>query len=103
MFRSDWEGQTPKTSRLVHGTGIVAMGYVMEALHASDGARGPRRLRGRAAPARRADGLDSGEWDFGAERRRWNGLQNVPTDIKQLAHHLVQALRRGQERPDEAA
>lgn len=103
VFRSDWEGHTPKTSRLVHGAGITAMGYVMESLHSATGcdgreafAAGLRSLAGRTA-------WTSGEWDFGPERRRWNGLQNVPTDIKQLAHHLVQALKRGQERPDEAA
>src|SRR3546814_5958127 len=26
VFRSDWKGHTPKTSRLVHGAGIVALG-----------------------------------------------------------------------------
>ena len=31
-------GHTPKTSRLVHGAGIVAMGYVMESLVGSVGA-----------------------------------------------------------------
>src|SRR5207249_2290454 len=25
VFRADWEGMTPKTSRLVHGAGIVAL------------------------------------------------------------------------------
>ena len=39
VFRDAWEEQTPKTSRLVHGAGIVAMGYVMDLLHRSDGAR----------------------------------------------------------------
>jgi DGQHR domain-containing protein len=45
----------------------------------------------------------SGEWDFGSEKRRWNGLQNVPSDIKQLAHYLVQLLKRHQSRSSEAA
>src|SRR3546814_14016892 len=39
VFRSEWKGHTPKTSRLVHGAGIVALGYVMEVLALLDGAR----------------------------------------------------------------
>jgi DGQHR domain-containing protein len=97
-FKEDWEGKTPKTSRLVHGAGIVAMGYVMEALHVMIGAedreafaRGLRPLKGRTA-------WSAGEWAFDDERRRWNGLQNVPADIRQLAMYLVQELRRASSR-----
>ena len=94
VFSEDWEGKTPKTSRLVHGAGIISMGYVMETLHVTTGAedretfaRGLRHLKGRTA-------WSSGEWSFGAERRRWNGLQNVPADLRQLSLHLVQELKR---------
>lgn len=102
-FRDDWEGKTPKTSRLVHGAGIIAMGYVMEALHVMTGAedresfaRGLRHLKGRTA-------WSSGEWAFGHERRRWNGLQNVPSDIRQLSLYLVQELKRALPNSAEAA
>ena len=37
VFRNDWEHHTPKTSRLIHGTGVTAMGYVMEAIHSATG------------------------------------------------------------------
>lgn len=94
VFAEDWEGRTPKTSRLVHGAGVIAMGYVMEALHVMTGAedraafaRGLRLLKGRTA-------WSSGEWAFGDERRRWNGLQNVPSDIRQLSLYLVGELKR---------
>ncbi|PPQ34678.1 DGQHR domain-containing protein [Rhodoblastus acidophilus] len=94
VFAEDWEGKTPKTSRLVHGAGIVAMGYVMEALHVSTGsenrdsfARGLRLIKPRTA-------WSEGEWQFGDERRRWNGLQNVPSDIRQLSFYLVAELKR---------
>src|SRR3546814_20296102 len=41
VFRSEWKGHTPKTSRLVHGAGIVAPGYVLEELGgAPSGERG---------------------------------------------------------------
>jgi hypothetical protein len=55
--------------------------------HRDDFARGLRRLRGRTA-------WSSGEWAFGEERRRWNGLQNVPADIRQLSIYLVQELKK---------
>jgi DGQHR domain-containing protein len=99
VFAGDWEGHTPKTSRLVHGAGIVAMGYVMEELAAGgaedrdDFARGLRLLKGRTAWC-------EGEWQFGEERRRWNGLQNVPADVRQLSLHLVQELRRARVRQE---
>lgn len=32
VFKDEWDGHKPKTSRLVHGAGIVAMGYIMELL-----------------------------------------------------------------------
>jgi len=95
VFEHDWKGRTPKDSRLLHGAGIIAMGYVMEALHVMTGATdreefadGLRLLRGSTA-------WTEGEWTFGGERRRWNGLQNVPADVRQLSLHLVQVLKRG--------
>ncbi len=103
VFFEEWEGRTPKTSRLVHGTGIVAMGFVMEALHGALGASdrhgfaaGLRPLVGRTA-------WTSGEWAFGDERRQWNGLQNVPRDIKALTRYLLQELKRPIPRAVEAA
>ncbi|AZO73516.1 DGQHR domain-containing protein DpdB [Mesorhizobium sp. M1D.F.Ca.ET.043.01.1.1] len=103
VFADDWDGKSPKTSRLVHGAGIIAMGYVMEALHVMTGAedrqafaRGLRHLKGRTA-------WSSGEWVFGHEHRRWNGLQNVPSDIRQLSMYLVQELKRALPKTVEAA
>lgn len=102
-FRDDWEGQTPKTSRLIHGAGITAMGYVMEAIHSATGCDAREGFVAGLRPLVGKTAWTSGDWDFGAEKRRWNGLQNVPTDIKQLAHHLVQVLKRDQSVPSEAA
>lgn len=94
VFADDWVGKTPKTSRLIHGTGIIALGYVMDFLNSVKGAtsrdefaNGLRLLKGKTA-------WSEGEWEFGAERRRWNGLQNVPADVRQLSLHLVQVLKR---------
>ena len=93
VFAADWDNMTPKDSRLIHGTGVVALGYVMDYLNAVIGAetrdefaKGLRLLRGKTA-------WSSGEWDFGAEKRRWNGLQNVPADVRQLSFYLLQVIK----------
>ena len=103
VFAEDWIGQTPKTSRLLHGTGIIALGYVMDFLNSVTGAStrdefaaGLRLLKGKTA-------WSAGEWEFGAERRRWNGLQNVPADVRQLSFHLVQVLKRRLAENEQAA
>jgi DGQHR domain-containing protein len=94
VFASDWEGHTPKTSRLLHGTGLVAMGYAMDEIAGRYGEtdrdgfeRWLQRLRGHTH-------WSSGEWDFGGERRAWNSLQNTNADYRLLSHHVVRLLRR---------
>jgi DGQHR domain-containing protein len=95
VFPEAWYGHTPKTSRLVHGAGIGALGYVMEVLATLDGARtwdefakGLGCLAGRTA-------WISGEWDFGGgDVRHWKAIQNINRDIVTLAQHLVGIVRR---------
>lgn len=86
----------PRKSRLTHGVGIQALGYVMDHL-----------TEGSAAEALPAAGLDrqlaalrevtawcNGTWELGPEdQRRWNGLQNTPNDIKLLTNTLLRTLR----------
>lgn len=94
VFRDEWRNHTPKTSRLVHGAGIMAMGYVMEVLALLDGARtweefakGLGCLVGHTA-------WTSGEWDFGGgDRRHWKAIQNVNRDIVTLAQYLIGIVR----------
>jgi hypothetical protein len=95
VFPDAWAAKhTPKTSRLVHGAGIVALGYVMEVLALLDGARSSAEfahglgcLVGRTA-------WTSGEWDFGdGDRRNWRAIQNVNRDIVTLAQHLIGIVR----------
>ena len=94
-FKSDWEGHTPRTSRLVHGAGIRAMGYVMDLLWERNNARtrtafeeGLQCLKGHTA-------WTSGNWKFGPnEILPWNGIQNVDKQIMTLAHYLVGVARR---------
>lgn len=94
VFKKEWKDQTPKTSRLVHGAGIMSLGYVMEILVLLDGARsfddfakGLACLIGKTA-------WMSGEWDFAEnDKRHWKSVQNVNRDIVTLSQYLVSIVR----------
>lgn len=93
-FAKDWEGHTAKTSRLLHGAGIVALGYVMDELNIRDRARTKKAFEAGLRPLVGRTHWTSGEWNFGEERRRWNALQNNNADYRLLSHHLVRLIRR---------
>lgn len=95
IFSDAWEGHKPKTSRLVHSTGIMAMGFVMEYIYgltrSTDNetfASFLEKLRGECA-------WTEGQWNFGEDYQRpWNSLQFVPRDYLELSQHLLRALKR---------
>jgi len=89
VFHDAWLNHTPKTSRLVHGVGIISMGFVMEYLHAATGATKREHFIEPLTAMRPMTAWTDGEWEFGPERRRWNSLQNVSADWKMLAFYLV--------------
>jgi len=93
VFPEAWDGKTPATSRLLHGAGIVSLGYVMEFLNSAtdagdrdEFAAGLRTLKGKTA-------WTGGYWRFGVERRAWNSLQNTAGDVRQLSLYLVEQLK----------
>lgn len=94
VFKDDWEGHTPKTSRLLHGAGILSMGYVMDELNIRDGAKTRPSFEQGLEPLVGKTHWTSGEWNFGAERRPWHALQNTNADYRLLSHHLVRIVRR---------
>lgn len=98
VFAAEWDGHTPKTSRLVHGTGIMALGYAMEVLHVIDGAEDRQAFAAGLRPLVGRTAWTSGFWRFDDETRPWNGLQNVPADIRKLSLHLVGILKRAQDK-----
>jgi DGQHR domain-containing protein len=95
VFPEAWlDKHTPKTSRLVHGAGIVAMGYVMEVLALLDGARRPEEFAHGLGCLVDRTAWTSGEWDFGGgDIRHWRAIQNVNRDIVLLAQHLIGIVR----------
>ncbi|MGA5537831.1 DGQHR domain-containing protein DpdB [Mycolicibacterium nivoides] len=86
----------PRKSRLTHGVGIQALGYVMDALtegYAADSLPGiglDKALSGLS----RVTAWMSGTWNLGSDdQRRWNGLQNTPNDVKLLTNLLLRSLK----------
>jgi DGQHR domain-containing protein len=97
VFPTAW-GLPPKRSRLMHGAGIVSLGFLMDAI-----ADHHRRIR---VPGVRhfSDGLSTiasdcrwtdGFWDFGAGRHvKWCDLQNTSSQIQTLTDYLLARYRR---------
>lgn len=92
VFPSAWN-QLPKRSRLMHGAGIVGMGFVMDAI--ADRYRShkvleqkhfEKDLRPLAPACRWTDGF----WEFGNDQKwKWNELQNTSHDIDILTNFLL--------------
>lgn len=95
VFKEEWDGHKPQTSRLVHGAGIVSMGYVMETARALTGSSVSQDFEPTLACLKGRTAWSSGVWDFGdGDFRKWNSVQNVPGDIRKLSEYLVRELKR---------
>jgi DGQHR domain-containing protein len=83
----------PKRSRLLHGAGVVTLGFLMDAI--ADRRRdGPwpsqAHFETHLAALKPYCRWNEGYWDFGPDlRRRWDELQNTSHDIQLLANHLL--------------
>lgn len=93
VFHDAWVNHTPKSSRLLHGVGITAMGYVMESIHSMTGATKREHFIEPLTALRPITAWTEGEWVLGTERRRWNSLQNVSSDWKHLSFYLVREVQ----------
>jgi DGQHR domain-containing protein len=89
-------GKPPRHSRLMHGVGVVSLGFVMDAI-AEDIPPGrlpePEDFATALHELEPACHWTSGAWDFGATQRRWNDLQNTPRDIQLLTDYLLTEYR----------
>jgi DGQHR domain-containing protein len=91
-FKDAWN-LPPARSRLVHGAGIVSMGFVMDAIgdryHSEEALSRDHfydNLQALAPVCR----WTSGYWEFGPMvQRKWNEIQNTSKDIKLLANYLL--------------
>ena len=92
VFPDAW-GQLPRKSRLMHGAGIVAMGFLMDTI--ADRHRRTRKLKTKVfvddlEPLRPVCRWTEGYWEFSPDNRlKWNELQNVPRHIQLLSNYLL--------------
>lgn len=91
-FKEAWE-LPPTKSRLVHGAGIVSMGFLMDAI--ADRYYDVQEITQEhfladLQPFQRFCRWTQGYWDFGpGAQRKWNEIQNTSKDIKLLANYLL--------------
>lgn len=98
VFPNAW-GLPPRKSRLMHGVGIISMGYLMDEIsHVRANSDGLVDTEDFAADLKSiADDCrwDSGEWEFpDGVVRKWNDIQNTPRDIQRVSN-FIQARYRG--------
>jgi len=88
VFPDAW-AKDPRKSRLMHSTGILAMGVLMDRIYArlsgvDEDYKSIKRELERIAPSCR---WTSGTWDLISTP--WNEIQNTPKDIKKLQDVLI--------------
>jgi len=92
VFPDAWQ-LPPRQSRLVHGAGIIGMGFLMDAI--SERLRKARVVSETQfvedlQPLKDVCRWTDGYWDFGPGRqRKWNEIQNTTKDIQLLANYLL--------------
>jgi DGQHR domain-containing protein len=97
VFAGDWDS-IPRKSRLVHGVGIVSMGYLMDAIaepliyvDSPEVDDFEHELRKISQDCR----WSGGSWSLGPDLlRKWNDLQNTPKDIQIITNHILGLYRR---------
>jgi DGQHR domain-containing protein len=92
VFEDAWK-MPPRRSRLMHGAGIVSVGFVMDAIadrYRQTGLPTVEQFRQDLQPLREVCRWTDGYWDFGpGDQRKWNEIQNTHRDIQILANYLL--------------
>ncbi len=92
IFPEDWDSN-PRKSRLVHGVGIVSMGFLMDTIAESRMRNGiPSQATFKKEILRIADDMkwSSGEWlMLDGKKRKWNEFQNTSKDLNNMTKLLL--------------
>lgn len=94
VFGGEWTGMSPRHSRLRHGAGIIAMGFVMDLLYSNHGARKAEHFAEGLELLKPFTAWTKGNWPISNYEIPWNDLQNTPQDIDILTRHLVSTTKR---------
>lgn len=96
VFSNAW-GLPPKRSRLMHGAGIVALGFLMDAIadhHRRTPVPSVRQFASGVSSIAEHCRWTDGFWDFGRGNHvKWCDLQNTTRHIQLLTDHLLSFYR----------
>jgi DGQHR domain-containing protein len=106
LIKSFWEavrwvftegfGKPSRQSRLMHGVGVISLGFLMDAIAERYARAGWPTTEDFASDLSALTSVccwTSGTWDFDGVQRRWNDLQNTPKDVQLLADYLLTEYR----------
>jgi DGQHR domain-containing protein len=100
VYGSAWYGMAPRFSRLRHGAGILAMGFVMDLLYNVEQATDRDKFEPGLRLLEPYTAWTSGQWRLEPwDTRPWNGIQNTPSDIDLLTRYLVSSLKKALRKP----
>ncbi|MCY1046710.1 DGQHR domain-containing protein DpdB [Corallococcus sp. bb12-1] len=91
VFPEAW-GRPPSRSRLMHGTGICAMGRLMDKVMSNidiNGVRAPRLVKAELRQIRQVCRWTEGTWEESG--LAWNQIQNTPQHLRLLSNVLIRA------------
>jgi len=101
VFSDAWYDKGPRSSRLLHGAGIVAMGFLMDeiARHIPHEIPAPEDFAIELKVIKDDCAWTEGAWYFSDDNvRQWNDLQNTTRDVKRLTDYLLDRYRRAKYR-----
>lgn len=92
VFADAWD-KPPRQSRLMHGVGIVSLGFIMDAIfdrYSRKRMPGTEDFADDLRELHEVCRWTNGFWDFGpGAQRKWNELQNTSRDIQLLTNYLL--------------
>jgi DGQHR domain-containing protein len=92
VFSEAW-GKPPRRSRLMHGVGIISLGFLMDAIfdrYSRDRIPDQKDFAADLSKLAEICSWTGGYWEFGLrDQRRWNELQNTSRDIQTLTNYLL--------------
>lgn len=95
-FPEAWD-LPPRKSRLMHGVGVMTLGFMMDAIadETEGGIPDYDQFVAGLELIEDACAWTGGYWEFqNGERRKWNEVQNTPKDVQLIASHITLAYRR---------
>lgn len=82
---------TPRKSRLLHGAGVVSLGFLMDAMadRTREGWPNTTFFAQELQKVKPFCRWNEGYWEFGPDHHRhWNDIQNTPKDVQLVTNYL---------------